>query len=1682
MKPYKPLVIVVLLVFFLLSISNRNNVVIASQSQTEAINLQQDTDEATDNEIIVRFTPDSTQAERDAYITARGGEIIRRIDALNAVVLRVNPVQANVRVDSSAVQSTEMNYQVVALQQVNDPLYAEQWNVNVVNAAQAWSELPSGVQAMHIAVIDSGICAEHPDLAGRLLPGYDFVENDAISQDVFGHGCAVSGIIAANINNGVGIAGIAPHTQIMPLRVLDGAGIGQYADVASAIVYAVDNGANVINLSLGGIYPSAILHDAVNYAVDRNVSLVGAAGNTGGDVLYPAAYPEVIAVGAVNSNLQVSRFSTTGPEVDVLAPGEEVLSLSPEGGYALQSGTSFAAAHVSAVLALEMAMGRSIATDGGIVVFGSPNQPPEETPIEIVNVNVSPEVEQAIQSSDTVDVIVSLNIVTAQGASGFAVEAAVATAQNAVLSSLFTDDFTLYRQYQRTPALALTINQAALNTLMNSPIVSHIGLDGEMTGFLDQVRAVLGVDEVHTDYGVTGEGVTVAVLDTGISANHPDLLDDIVAQQCFTNNKCVADIEGEPDSTTSNNANDEHGHGSHVSGIVTNSGVVSEVGIAPDAGIVAVRVLDESNNGRFADLIAGLDWVYANNDTLGVDVINMSLGGGVYAGVCDNLLPGLTSVLNDLRSSGVMIFAASGNDGRSDGMSVPACISSVLSVGATYDSDLGENSWGSAGCTDEITSVDLVACGSNGNAELDFLAPGSLITSSWVDGGSATIQGTSMASPAAAAVAALLLEADPDLSVAQIEMVMKETGVNVLDQRNGLTFPRVDALQAVSSLALNDSILHATEFSVLDSLYTTTQSTIYATVNVEEPIVSCGTDIGATVWYKYAAPVDGVLQINTMGSDFDTVVSVWSGEPSDLAPVGCNDDLIQGDLHSTLEVNVTAGNIYFISIGGNNQTAGQLSLFARHYFVGSPEVTSTLPADGAFEVGTQSPITIQFDRSVQITSNPAVISCGTETAIILDELELSERWNVKQLTLDPTTALPINTLCQVTLYTDAVTNFYDSSPLEGNGDDPSTYQFSFRPTLSQKQQFIQNEYGTLFGGGPFPASLSETLFIDAEGTVTDVTLQVAITHPYVGELDVWITSPAGTEIVVFDNQGDSGDNIDATFSDAATQTLDSGAAPFVGTFKPAQPFSLFNGESSFGDWTITINDNASSINSGALNTLALTIAYVIDETQPLWLDASASAEQGITLTFNEPVDITSEAITLSCSGTSIPLGGLPASQAVFITLTYERDLPADTTCEVTIDPGVITDQAGNLLNEEQQSVLTFDSSQSTPTFTPTLTFTPTATHTPTFTSSPTHTPSPTFTSIPTFTPTATATHTPMFTVTPAHTLIPTTETVPIVPTEESLPPGGTDVVIINNGTIILPELVWMPTAEDNNQPEVAEWYNIVIQNERGEVVLNIWVEGSEICDLDGCTFTPDEDDLPAGLQGGAYTWWIGPWSDGEYDTWIETSLVIPDTPQPSGVVVDFSTGQPVVSMDDDPNTRWVNLYIGTSDLSRTLFYSWVEATDANCDGMRCTFAPDIYPRNGDYVIYLQTWGPAGFNGGSPNNWMGPYAAILDWPVVDLVSDMQTSLGDNGRISFSWQVPEGALWYQIWVGKLNPTETAHLQWYSVNDLACESGRCAVTPGVSFTQDQEYVWYVLAWGPGGITTEGVQGWAAGDAFTP
>ena len=235
-----------------------------------------------------------------------------------------------------------------------EPLAPSQWNLPLVGIPAAW-DITQGA-GVTVAVIDTGVDGTHPDLVGHVLPEIDLLPEVQPLPEQNGHGTRVASIIAAAVNN-IGIAGVAPQASILPVSALDPLGYGDSSTVASAIIAAADAGARVINLSLGGPDRDPVLDAACAYAFTKGSVIVAAGGNsylTGNRVQYPAASPNVLAVASVNSTGNPSGFSNTGPHIDLAAPGEGVLGAIPGGTYDQESGTSFAAPHVAAAVALVM--------------------------------------------------------------------------------------------------------------------------------------------------------------------------------------------------------------------------------------------------------------------------------------------------------------------------------------------------------------------------------------------------------------------------------------------------------------------------------------------------------------------------------------------------------------------------------------------------------------------------------------------------------------------------------------------------------------------------------------------------------------------------------------------------------------------------------------------------------------------------------------------------------------------------------------------------------------------------------------------------------------------------------------------------------------------------------------------------------------------------------------------------------------------------------------------------------------------------------------------------------------------------------------------------------------------------------------------------------------------------------
>lgn len=242
-----------------------------------------------------------------------------------------------------------------------DPLWGEQWGAALIKAPTAWG-ITKGAPSITVAVLDTGVDQTQPDLQGAFVPGYDFVNDDNDPSDDQGHGTAVAGIVAARADNGVGGAGLCPRCSVMPVKVAAADGTATGADVASGIIWAVDRGARVVNVSLGGTFSSTVA-DAVGYAKSKGVLVVAAAGNNGNsDAFYPAANPGVLSVAGTQANDQLYSWSNYGSWVAVAAPGCD-LTTHRGSAFAEICGTSASAPVVSGLAALAMSYSPTAAAD-----------------------------------------------------------------------------------------------------------------------------------------------------------------------------------------------------------------------------------------------------------------------------------------------------------------------------------------------------------------------------------------------------------------------------------------------------------------------------------------------------------------------------------------------------------------------------------------------------------------------------------------------------------------------------------------------------------------------------------------------------------------------------------------------------------------------------------------------------------------------------------------------------------------------------------------------------------------------------------------------------------------------------------------------------------------------------------------------------------------------------------------------------------------------------------------------------------------------------------------------------------------------------------------------------------------------------------------------------------------------
>ncbi|HWD92713.1 MAG TPA: S8 family serine peptidase [Verrucomicrobiae bacterium] len=320
-------------------------------------------------QILVKPRAGVSESALSAKLGAHGAISRRTLHRLNVRVVTVAEENADAVLtalkNDPAIEFAERDYLAQAAFVPNDSYVANEWHLSKIQAFQAWDGTV-GRSDVVVAVLDSGVNLNQPDLTGRILPGYDFVNATEAITDDFGHGTAVTGVIAANGNNGQGVAGVAYDCSVLPVKVMDASGFAPYSTIAAGIKYAVDNGARVINLSIAGSSPSETLQEAIDYAWSNNVVVVAAAGNNADSTpQYPAACNHVLSVSSTAPDDSLSYFSSFGSDVKISAPGETIWTTQSDlnNPYGPWRGTSFATPVVSAVAALVISANPTLSND-----------------------------------------------------------------------------------------------------------------------------------------------------------------------------------------------------------------------------------------------------------------------------------------------------------------------------------------------------------------------------------------------------------------------------------------------------------------------------------------------------------------------------------------------------------------------------------------------------------------------------------------------------------------------------------------------------------------------------------------------------------------------------------------------------------------------------------------------------------------------------------------------------------------------------------------------------------------------------------------------------------------------------------------------------------------------------------------------------------------------------------------------------------------------------------------------------------------------------------------------------------------------------------------------------------------------------------------------------------------------
>ena len=561
---------------------------------------------------------------------------------------------------------------------------------------------------------------------------------------------------------------------------------------------------------------------------------------------------------------------------------------------------------------------------------------------------------------------------------------AISRAQEGLLGRLTGYSRSSVKRFETIPFLAMEVTREGLDVLRASVDVVSIEEDAWLRPSLLESTQIIGATAAWAS-GFSGSGQNVAILDTGVDKTHSFFAGKIISEACYSSNSSTSTSVCPGGVTESTSAGSGVNcppsvvgcdHGTHVAGIAAGKSV-NFSGVARDANIIAIQIFSRVTNqtacgnsqpcalAANSDIIKGLERVAVLRNTLNIAAVNMSLGGGRFFANCDTDNPSMTAVISNLRAAGVATVIASGNEGFTNAVSFPACISSAISVGSTDDGSLN-------------TTLDTVSSFSNSASILTMLAPGRWINSSVPDNKFGNSSGTSMAAPHVAGAWALLKSAAPNASLQQISNALTSTGKPITDNRNGITKPRIRVDAAISSLTGGNCVFNISPSTQSFSSSGGTGSVSVSTSN------TCSWQASSSVpWVTITSGASGTgpgtvgysVQANSGGTRSGTLVI--AGQSFIVSQAGTGDDpcstvtpitigqQVNGSL-STADCRFSDGSyldFYGFSAVGGQQVSISMdsSSFDTYLFLigpggnvvaqdddGGPGVNSRIPADSGF--------------------------------------------------------------------------------------------------------------------------------------------------------------------------------------------------------------------------------------------------------------------------------------------------------------------------------------------------------------------------------------------------------------------------------------------------------------------------------------------------------------------------------------------------------------------------------------------------------------------------------------------------------------------------------------------------------------------------------------------------------------